>query len=186
MVQDTETILLVRGRGDLDRAELCLMQVTALVVGEQTDPRDQLLTDCPRTACPILTRFAIQLNDGMDEAHRQDLKPFAELLIETYDEGAVSKRAQHIRQTLLAVRHEARASGIHVEKAEVGPILEACWRHGEVALMRRLARRLSIALLQAILMGRGDFAAKAFNQFRRQQVQAPPREQPLFLWRQSG
>lgn len=186
MAPDTETIVLVRGRGDLDRAELCLMQVTALLVGEHPDPRDRLLTDCPQTACPVLTKFAIQLNDGMDEAHRQDLKPFAKLLIETYDEAAVSKRAQHLRDTLLAVRQEARVSGIQVEKAEVGPILEACWRDGEVDLMRRLGRRLSIALLQAILMGRGDFAAKAFNQFRRQQIEAGPCEKPLFLWRRSA
>jgi hypothetical protein len=59
---------------NLDTA--CIMQMVSYVAGEKW-------TDHPECACPILTEYAIRLNDRFNDEHRQRLKDFIPLLVGT-------------------------------------------------------------------------------------------------------
>jgi hypothetical protein len=69
---------LVQGTGRRYRGQLCIMSFVAYLAGERHSDR-------PRTASPFIGSFAIQLNDGILPALRQDLKPFAPRIIATND-----------------------------------------------------------------------------------------------------
>lgn len=153
MAADTDWVVLIRGRGDPERGEICLMQLTAILGGEPPEPIDGLPTDVPTTACPILTAFAISLNDSVDELQRQELKPFAQLLLGTYDANSAASRSAVLKKAVLAAQAEANAFGIPVQRAEVAHLLQACWESGAVELMRRLAKQFLAALHEAIFKG---------------------------------
>ncbi|CAM6004915.1 unnamed protein product [Sphagnum balticum] len=46
-------------------------------------------TDHPECACPILTLYAIKLNDNFDRKQRQKLKPIIPLLVDTQSDDAL-------------------------------------------------------------------------------------------------
>jgi hypothetical protein len=73
-----ERIELVSGMGSPRRGKLCIMSLVAFLSGDRH-------TDEPRTASSLIRLFAIPLNDGMDGATRQRLKPFAPRIIGTAD-----------------------------------------------------------------------------------------------------
>lgn len=69
---------LITGRGDPNLDRFCIMSFVAFLAGEW-------FSDRPRTASPVIRRFVIPLNDRMDEAVRQRLKPFAPRILGTND-----------------------------------------------------------------------------------------------------
>ena len=88
-----DRVELVRGAGSRRRDQLCIMSFVAHLAGERH-------TDRPRTASPFIRDFAIQLNDGLPTALRQDLKPFAPWIIGTND-GHDFERASIVCQTIM-------------------------------------------------------------------------------------
>jgi hypothetical protein len=88
-----DQIELVRGAGRRKRGQLCIMSFVAYLAGERH-------TDHPRTASPFIRSFAIQLNDGLSPALRQDLKPFAPRIIGTND-GHDFERSSVVLQTIM-------------------------------------------------------------------------------------
>lgn len=71
--------------GDRRMQELCVMSLVAVLAGD-------LHSDRPTTACPVLTAFAIRINDAIDCDSRQDLKPIAARIMGTND-GRERERA---------------------------------------------------------------------------------------------
>ena len=84
---------LVRGIGNRNRGELCIMSFVAYLAGEPH-------TDRPSTASSFIRDFAIPLNDGIPTALRQHLKPFAPRIIGTND-GHDLKRAEVVSQMIM-------------------------------------------------------------------------------------
>ena len=66
----------------------CLMEMTALLAGEPH-------TDHPQCACPVITVFAMRLNDVLPDDLRQMLKPYAPAFINTRD-GHAPARAEYL------------------------------------------------------------------------------------------
>src|SRR4051812_40562155 len=74
-LKEIESKPLIKGSGaDIDHA--CVMQMVSYVAGEKW-------TDRPECACPILTSYAIGLNDRLDDQSRQLLKPIIPKLVGT-------------------------------------------------------------------------------------------------------
>ena len=71
-------VQLVRGKGSRRNGRLCIMAFVALLAGERH-------TDAPACASPLVRQFAMALNDGLSDEHRQQLKPFAPQMIGTRD-----------------------------------------------------------------------------------------------------
>jgi hypothetical protein len=69
---------LVRGIGDRQRSQLCIMSFVALLAGEDH-------SDDPMTASRLIRQFAIMINDEMPSSLRQSLKCFAPQIIGTRD-----------------------------------------------------------------------------------------------------
>ncbi len=97
---------LVRGVGDRQRAQLCVMSFVALLAGEDH-------SDNPVTASRVLRRFAITMNDQMPASLRQDLKCFAPQMIGTRDghDDARAKLLLDAARTELLPRIEADIGG---------------------------------------------------------------------------
>ena len=66
----------------------CLMEMTALLAGEKH-------TDRPQCACPVITSFAMRLNDVLPDDLRQMLKPYAPAFINTRD-GHEKERREYL------------------------------------------------------------------------------------------
>ena len=62
-----------------------MISLVAVLAGERHSDR-------PTTACPVLTAFAIRINDAIDCDSRQDLKPIAACIMGTND-GRERERA---------------------------------------------------------------------------------------------
>ena len=58
---------------DLD-AGACIMELVSYIANEPW-------SDHPKCACPILTQYAIRMNDKFNDEHRQLLKPIIPLLL---------------------------------------------------------------------------------------------------------
>jgi hypothetical protein len=84
---------LVAGIGDPTLNKFCIMSFVAFMAGEYFGDR-------PRTASQIIRKFVIPLNDRVDAATRQRLKPFAPRIIGTND-GRDAERASIIYQTVI-------------------------------------------------------------------------------------
>ncbi|CAN0316179.1 unnamed protein product, partial [Discosporangium mesarthrocarpum] len=84
---------LVNRVGDRAQQELCVMSLVALMAGERHSDR-------PECACPVITAYAIKLNDALDREARQHLKPFAPRIIGTRD-GYAEERARFIVARIL-------------------------------------------------------------------------------------
>jgi len=99
---------LVRGRGDPERARLCVMTLVSRLGGEAH-------TDRPATASPAVAAFARTVNDAMDRATRQRLIAFAPRLRGTNDGRDVARQAllhATLTETLLpAAVRDLRAAG---------------------------------------------------------------------------
>lgn len=73
-----DSVSLVPHIGNRADNELCVMSLVALLAGERH-------TDRPQGACPVISTFAIKVNDGIDCEARQTLKPFAPRIVGTRD-----------------------------------------------------------------------------------------------------
>lgn len=86
-LKEIKDLKLFQGSGpSIDHA--CVMQMVSYVANEPW-------TDSPACACPVLTKFAIRINDRMDDEHRQLLKPLIPNLVGTRDEKLAVKRVQY-------------------------------------------------------------------------------------------
>lgn len=85
-------INLIKGAGGGDPSNgLCIMELVSYF-----DDADHV-TDRPQCACPVLTEWAVRLNDSAPtQAARDGLKPLLPLLSGSRDDSARQKRAEHI------------------------------------------------------------------------------------------
>jgi len=60
----------------------CVMEMVSYLANEPW-------SDHPKCACPVLTEFAIRINDRFNDEHRQLLKPFIPMLVNTKSTDAV-------------------------------------------------------------------------------------------------
>ena len=84
--QEIQDKKLYRGAGQgVDKA--CVMQMVAYISGDNW-------TDSPECACPVLTRYAIYLNDKFNDEHRQKMKAFIVPLVGTRmnDETQIARK----------------------------------------------------------------------------------------------
>lgn len=72
------TVDLVPRVGERRESELCVMSLVALMAGERH-------TDRPMTACPVISAFAIKVNDTVDCDTRQGMKLLAPRIMGTND-----------------------------------------------------------------------------------------------------
>lgn len=112
-----DRIELVRGAGKPRHGRLCIMSFVAYLAGEPHGDR-------PVVASPIIRHFAIQLNDGVRNDWRQELKPFAPRILGTND-GQEWARAELLYR---AITNEILPKA----SAEFGPVREEDKRHGNV------------------------------------------------------
>lgn len=72
----------------------CIMELVSYIA-------DEPWSDNPQCTCPILTNYAIRLNDKFNDEHRQLLKPFIPLMIGTRADDPT----QIARKQLIMWRH---------------------------------------------------------------------------------
>ena len=85
------------GGGDPARG-MCVMELVDWLAGAEGR-----LTDHPQTACPVLTEFAISLNDCAPSVKLRDtLKPLAILLVGTRDPARAWARADYLVRECIA------------------------------------------------------------------------------------
>lgn len=88
---DLNSIILEHGSHQPDHT-FCVMEAVAFIAGEEW-------TDRPKCACPVISSFMRQLNDGMSASQRQKLKQLIPLLINSKKSISVEvKRARHIAE----------------------------------------------------------------------------------------
>jgi hypothetical protein len=73
-VPSFQTVRLARGRHAVPQDGVCTAELASMLAGER-------FSDQPRTACPAVTAFVRGYNDGLDDAHRQDLFVVASMLV---------------------------------------------------------------------------------------------------------
>lgn len=136
-----DAVDLVNRVGDRSQRELCVMSLVALMAGERHSDR-------PDCACPVITAYAIKLNDALDDATRQRLKPFAPRIIGTRD-GYAEERAQFIVSTIL---HDV-VPRLLDERHAVPSALAATMRLNVAEAPRDAVRRIGTAIRQATRSG---------------------------------
>ena len=72
----------------------CVMEMVSYIANEPW-------SDHPKCACPILTSYAIRINDAFNGEHRQKLKPLIPLLVNTKE----SDETQIARKRLIRWRN---------------------------------------------------------------------------------
>lgn len=136
-----DSVDLVSRVGDRSRQELCVMSLVALMAGERHSDR-------PDCACPVITAYAIKLNDALDDATRQRLKPFAPRIIGTRD-GYAEERARFIVGKILR-----DVVPRMIDKRNAAPAaLNGALRLGSGEQPRIAARRLSAIVRSAARSG---------------------------------
>lgn len=154
---------LVVGIGDPQLNRFCVMSFVAFMAGEWFGDR-------PKTASPVIRKFVIPLNDRVDAATRQRLKPFAVRIIGTND-GYDAARADMIYHTVVsrilpaALRdlagpsHAADGPQAGESAEDAGDAAPAAIRLAVAALPLRLRRNVD-HILDARAGGRLDLLAK--------------------------
>jgi hypothetical protein len=148
---------LVAGIGDPTLNRFCIMSFVAFMAGEYFGDR-------PRTASQIIRKFVIPLNDRVDAATRQRLKPFAPRIIGTND-GHDAERADIIYQTVI---NEVLPTALDGAAGGAGGVGRQRHGLGEAAASIRFAvaglparvRRNVEHMLDAREAGRHDVLAK--------------------------
>lgn len=170
---------LIAGIGDPALNRFCIMSFVAFMAGEYFGDR-------PKTASRIIRKFVIPLNDRVDAATRQRLKPFAPRIIGTND-GHDSERADIIYQTIIdtvlpaAVEDQSGDSGRdarsphHSRSEAVGSISFAV--DGLPARVRRNIEHLQAARQS----GRNDVLAKEAGHLLVTLAENSPNRQTWYL-----
>ena len=105
-----QTIRLSRGSHPSPDEGTCVAELVSMLAGER-------YSDHPRCACPGLVAFLRGYNDGLDDAHRQDLIALAPELVGTRgSEHDTTARGDAL--VALAWRYERRAGPLRL-----GPVL---------------------------------------------------------------
>lgn len=84
--RDLRRYALSRGRHLSPEAGRCAMEWVAFIAGEPH-------TDRPKCVCPTLTVFGIGLNDALDDAPRQRLRPLLGRCVGTAGDGLAERRS---------------------------------------------------------------------------------------------
>jgi hypothetical protein len=84
-VSSHQTIRLTRGRHASPERGACVMEVASMLAGEP-------FTDEPRSVCPVIAEFLRTYNDQVDDERRQDLYPYAALVVGTRADAAAERR----------------------------------------------------------------------------------------------
>jgi hypothetical protein len=108
---------------------LCVMELVSWIASEER------VTDEPACACPVLTAFAIALNDSAPDGERRDsLKPLALKLV-----GSRDPRREHARATLVLRATAGLLADIVAEDAPAARLLAARTRReiGRAAFLAR-------------------------------------------------
>ncbi len=148
---------LVAGIGDPRLNRFCIMSFVAFMAGEYFGDR-------PRTASQIIRKFVIPLNDRVDSATRQRLKPFAPRIIGTND-GRDGERADLIYRTVIdeilpaAVADTAAVPECAAGKRHAPDEMKPTVRASGGALPARIRRNVE-HMLDARERGRHDVLAK--------------------------
>ena len=140
---------------------LCVMEAAAWLGGETA-------TDKPECACPVLGRFAISLNDKLNDKNRQQLLPLALDMV-----GSRSKEHEQLRADLLVMEVGTKivpqafdAIGLHDHANALG----ACKTKEELrtaayaaASAAYAANAFNAAYAAAYAAASAAYAANAFN-----------------------
>ncbi len=94
----------------------CIMELVSYIANEPWSDR-------PKCACPILTEYAIRINDRFNDEHRQLLKPLIPLLLNTKENDA----------TQIARKRLMRWRNVTVTY----PIILECYKLPEIATRLR-------------------------------------------------
>jgi hypothetical protein len=117
------------GGQDADDGGLCVMELVSWIAS------DERVTDEPSCACPVLTAFAIALNDSAPDGERGDsLKPLALKLA-----GSRDPRRERVRATLILRAMAALLAKIIAEDLPSARLLKAHTRK-EIASAALVAR----------------------------------------------
>ncbi|MEK9660988.1 MAG: hypothetical protein VW644_04515 [Alphaproteobacteria bacterium] len=137
-----DSVDLVNRVGDRARHELCVMSLVALMAGEHHSDR-------PACACPVITAYAIKLNDALDDSTRQHLKPFAPRIIGTRD-GYSEERARFIVAKIL---RDVVPRLLDTRHGDLASLIGALRLTADVEVPRDAARRLTATLRVATRSG---------------------------------
>lgn len=124
-----ERARLITGRGDPNVDRFCIMSFVAFLAGEWFGDR-------PHAASPVIRRFVIPLNDRMDDAARQRLKPFAPRILGTNDRHDAERAALLYE----AVKDEFLPAGLTDARQRA-----ACTTAAPPAWLERLSSRADAA-----------------------------------------
>jgi hypothetical protein len=126
-----QTVRLARGAHAEPRDGVCTAELASMLAGER-------FTDRPRTACPAVTAFVRGYNDGLDDAHRQDLYAVAAMLVGSAG-GAESVHEHMWRCIMFARELRPRRLGLFGPRLSYESDLVNCESAGRHAA--RVARR---------------------------------------------
>ena len=105
----------------------CLMEMTSLLAGERH-------SDNPSCVCPVITRFAIQVNDRLPDDLRQMLKPYAPAFIGTRD-GQEKQRREYLANRAVKVfaPFYLRRAKMEAEAARLEALADNDWAANRAA-----------------------------------------------------
>lgn len=100
-----DRVELITGVGDARLGKVCIMSFVSLLAGEAFGDR-------PKCASQVIRKFAIPVNDRMDTAQRQRLKPFAPRIVATNDGHDAARAALLHRAVMEEVLPAVAADGL--------------------------------------------------------------------------
>jgi hypothetical protein len=80
-----QVVKLMRGKHSSPAEGACVVELASMLAGER-------FSDRPRSVCPVIGSYMRTLNDGLDEASRQQLYPYAAAIVGTREASKVSAR----------------------------------------------------------------------------------------------
>jgi hypothetical protein len=100
-----QTIRLDRGRHTSAEQGACVMELASMLAGEP-------FSDHPECVCPVIGSFLRAYNDSLGDRRRQDLYPYAAMVVGTRAPAAVARaRAERLRTWQAEMRsRRARSS----------------------------------------------------------------------------
>ena len=117
---NAKTVHLKRGRHETPDRGACVMELASMLAGEP-------FSDHPKSVCPVLGSFLRTYNDGLGDAQRDELIPFAAMVV-----GSAAGRAERRwrADVLVAWAYPARSG---LRRRLEGFLRPASWRAESVA-----------------------------------------------------
>ena len=129
---------------------LCLMEAVAWMANEGA-------TDAPECACPVLGRFAIRLNDNLNDENRQQLRKL--ILPMT---GTRSKEHEKLRSEYLVLNVARKIVSLAFDKANLSEHAEAFRSVKDIDELRDVAKKARSAADAGITYADAAAAAAAY------------------------